>query len=428
MFKKNLILLLAFFLILPAASPAEEAIKGLQSMLESCLKLNPELKGAYHRWQASREAIIYKTALADPKINFRHNLEPVQTRTGEQNQILTISQMLPFPGRQKTAIRLNHLAAQHEKIQYEIRLRDLITEIKKTWAEVYFLSAATRLTGSNQKILKLISDNIATIQKGASLLPVIKVQSQQAQNANDLIRFSEMQRTQIDKLTALTGISSFPESWFVELPRHVVPASEAAIVDYTLKQRLEIVAAENQEKMAKTRLKLAGFENKPDFTIGFSQSFTGSRPDVNGANIVGEGTDPVGVFVQMNLPVWQKKNRSRIREADEKKLEAQAMIEAERTRARAKLTELWFGLANRQRLVKIYEKTILPQARAAFKTSGSVFLQSPEKFSDYLEAANTFYSLQLATLRAETDLFISAAELEKFAGMPLELTSRGDQP
>jgi outer membrane protein TolC len=428
MFKNKLILSFVLLLLLPATNRAEEAKEGLKKLIESCLKHNPELKGTYHRWQAGRKAIVHKTALADPQVNFRHNLEPVQTRTGEQNQVLTISQALPYPGRQKTAIKLHHLLSENDRFHYEIKLRDLISEIKKTWAEVYFLSAATRLTLEQQKIIKLIGDNINSIQTGASLLPVIKVQSQQAQNANDLIRFSELLQTQTDKLRELSGSEIFHKSWFNSLPKHYLPASSTEIFATTFKQRVEILAAENQQKVADTGLKLARFADKPDFAIGFSQSFTGSRPDLNGAFLKGEGTDAKGVFVQMNLPIWQGKNRSRIDEAREKKLEAEANIEAERSKARAKLSELWFNLANRQRLLQIYEDTIIPQARTALETANSVFLQNPEKFADYLETSNTFYSLQIAALRAETDLFISATELEKYSGMPFDLIERGEQP
>lgn len=74
-------------LVICLASPCiyAQTDTGLKALLKGCLNQNPELEAAYHSWQAARETVTGKTSLPDPVVEFRHNLEPVQTRTGEQN-------------------------------------------------------------------------------------------------------------------------------------------------------------------------------------------------------------------------------------------------------------------------------------------------------------------------------------------------------
>lgn len=401
---------------------------GLTILLEGCLEKNPELKTTYHRWKAAEASVVYKTAIPDPVVNFRHNTEPVQTRTGEQNQVLTVSQMLPFPGKQKVAIRLNHQLSQAEELQYEIKFRDLITEIKKSYAEIWFLSNAISASQANSKLIEFMANEGTSSLSSSSLLPILRAQSQLAQSANDLITYSELLEAEKAKMVSLSGIEDLPPEWFSEIPEVEIPKENQQLLESALNQRIEIKSAENMKSISATRLKLAYFNNKPDFTIGFSQSLTGSRPDLDKVYLKGEGMDPVGFFVQMNLPIWGNKNRSRIREAREKKSEAIANLESEENKTRARFSGLWFNLTNRSRLHNLYQQTILPQASQAVVTAQGLFQSDNTKFIDYLETMTTAYAVKIAALRAEADYFISAAELEKWTGIPFAIANKEGQP
>jgi len=407
---------------LPTSSSGQES-NGLTILLESCLQNNPELKASYHRWKASESAIVYKTAIADPMVNFRQNIEPVQTRTGEQKQTLTLSQMLPFPGKQKTAIRLHHQLAQNDKLLYEIKLRDLISEIKTSYAELWFLSRSTEITAANAIIIEFLAAEATANTSSASMIPVLRAQSQLAQTANDQINYSELLEAEKARLTALTGLQRLDAKWFAMLPEYKIVANEKELVEQALINRTEIVAAENSQKIAATKRRLAHFDNKPDFTIGYSKNFTGNRPDLGNVYLKDEGIDSYGFFVQMNLPVWGNKNRSRIKEAREKQAEADAQTAAEKDKTRSSFLKLWYNMTNRRRLHQLYSQTILPQAKTAADTAQSTFTTDKSKFSDYLEAMTTVYAVKIAALRAEADYFISASELEKWVGTPFEIHS-----
>lgn len=419
-YRTYLILTLAALFCLPMALYSQET-NGLSLLLENCLQSNPELGAAYHRWKATSAAVVHKTALADPVVNFRQNIEPVQTRTGEQKQMLTISQMLPFPGKQRTAIRLNQQMSESDRLLYEIKLRDLVTEIKKSYAEIWYLGKALEVTEANARIVEFLAKEVTANTSSASLFPVLRAQSQLAQTANDQINYAELLESEKARLKALTGLQTLESHWFAALPEFKIPDSSEELMELALVSRTELAAAENSKKIAATKLRLAGFENKPDFVIGYSQNITGDRPDLGNVYLKDEGKDSYGFFIQMNLPIWGNKNRSRIREAREKQREADSMVDAEKIRTRASLVKLWFNMTNRRRMHQLYAQTILPQAQNAADTAQSTFTTDKTKFADYLEAMTTVYAIKVAALRAEADYFVSVSELEKWIGKPLEL-------
>lgn len=426
----RLIILLVLTLLTYVSSAFAADTKGLSGltiMLENCIEKNPELRASYHNWKAADSAILYKTAIADPTVNFRHNFEPVQTRTGEQNQVLTISQMLPFPGKQKTSIRLHKQMSQIDKLHYEIKFRDIITEIKKSYAEVWFLLQAIKSAEANARLIELMAKEGISNSSSSSLMPILKAQSQLAQSANDLITYSELLEAEKEKLKALALVEELPEEWFVELPFHKIPENNDELLDQALKNRIEIQVARKSKDISLTRVRLAALENKPDIILGFSQSFTGNRPDLNNVYLKGEGTDPVGVFVQFNLPVWGNKNRSRINEAREKKAEATATLASIKDKTRASFFKLWFNLTNRKRLYQVYGQTILPQAQNAMISAQGLFQKDKTRFADYLEAAATAYAIKIASSRAQADYFISVSELERMIGVPFSLQNE-DNP
>lgn len=421
-YRKYLFSAIFVFLCLLTSLHAEQP-NGLAIMLENCLQNNPELRSVFHRWKTTSAAIVYKTALADPVVNFRQNIEPVQTRTGTQDQVLTISQMLPFPGKQAAAIRLNQQMADNERLLYEIKLRDLIVEIKKSYAEIWFLNRAIEVTEANTRIVEFLAGEASANTSSASLLPVLRAQSQLAQAANDQISYTELLESEKARLKALTGLQNLETSWFATLPEFKISDNNEELMELALASRTEIIAAENTKKIAATRRRLAAFENRPDFVVGYSLNKTGDRPDIGNMYLKDEGKDSYGFFVQMNLPIWGEKNRSRIDEARQKQAEADAMLDAEKVKTRASFFKLWYGMTNRRRLHQLYAQTILPQAQNAADTAQSTFTSDKNRFSDYLEAMITVYAVKIAALRAEADYFISASELEKWVGSPFELQS-----
>lgn len=261
-----------------------------------------------------------------------------------------------------------------------------------------------------------------------NFLPFLKAQSQQAQNANDLINYSELAEVNKSRLTALTGIYDLPDNWFSNLPEIQMPELQNDLRDSIVNKRREILAAEKRVQIAQTGKRLAALNNRPDFTIGYSRAITGNRPDLGGAFLKDQGKDPQGLFIRMNLPVWKKTNRSRIKTARHNFDKRKAELKAEKDNAGAMLSRLWYQVQNRNRLFLIYQNQIIPQAAAAFESAHSVYLNDKSKFSDYLETANTYYSLRIAAARAEADLYADIAELEGFTETVFEISRPESKP
>jgi outer membrane protein TolC len=419
---RRIILGITFILLCISVAYANEPKSlALKEIIEKTFTTNSRLKASYHRWQAGQEAVIKKAALKDPVVTYTLFTEPIQTRTGKQTEAFSLRQQLPFPGKQKARLRLFRRQAKVLKNQYDIQLRNLVVQIKKIYADIWFLFKAIEVAKANSKTVSMIANyaNSASNESGASVISVLRAQSQLAQVENDLLNFSELLQTKLAWLDAISGISSKKITATSILPEIFIPEKISILEKLAIEHRQELQLLAEEIRVSKARLQLANFENKPDFTIGYNLAKIGRRPDLAPGILKNEGKDVHAIVFSMNLPIWGDKNRSRINEARQLKLVAENNEKDLIRITKAEVHELFYSLKNQKRLVEIYSKTVIPQARLAIESAEAEINRGQQKATEMLEAQSVFYSMQLALFKAKADLFKTAAELEKVIGIPL---------
>ena len=60
---------------------------------------NPAIRSAFERWRAAVYRIPQVTELPDPRFTYGYFIEPVQTRTGPQNNRFSLAQTFPWFGK-----------------------------------------------------------------------------------------------------------------------------------------------------------------------------------------------------------------------------------------------------------------------------------------------------------------------------------------
>ena len=88
----------------PAAKFAlpEEKVK-IGDLLRYAYENNPSILAARQGWKATLENYRVATGYPDPQIMVTYFPEPIQTRLGPQDWNASISQIIPFPGKLRTA-------------------------------------------------------------------------------------------------------------------------------------------------------------------------------------------------------------------------------------------------------------------------------------------------------------------------------------
>ncbi|MCC5021487.1 MAG: TolC family protein [Candidatus Synoicihabitans palmerolidicus] len=86
-------------LTLPSIAQDDRASLDTLGYLHQAATHNPDLRAYVLRYDAAQARIPQMAALPDPMLQISHFVESVQTRTGPQENVIMLSQRLPWFGR-----------------------------------------------------------------------------------------------------------------------------------------------------------------------------------------------------------------------------------------------------------------------------------------------------------------------------------------
>ena len=71
----------------------------LEKLIVEALEKNPQIKSAERRWLAAQARPAQVSALPDPMFSYARFGSSVETRVGPQENVFSLSQRIPFPGK-----------------------------------------------------------------------------------------------------------------------------------------------------------------------------------------------------------------------------------------------------------------------------------------------------------------------------------------
>ena len=77
---------------------------------------------------------------------------------------------------------------------------------------------------------------------------------------------------------------------------------------------------------------------------------------------------------------------------------------------------MYFRLNNSERIIKLYQENLIPQALGAIELSETFYKEGESSFSDFIETQSVWYNFQLTLARAESDYGKSIVRLERLVG------------
>jgi cobalt-zinc-cadmium efflux system outer membrane protein len=110
--------------VTPLAAQSPSAPATLSAYLGRAQSANPDLQAYAARFEAAQARIPQARALPDPMLQVTHFAESVQTRTGPQENIIMLSQRVPWFGRLSGREQVANEEA--EAIHYAFQARQLM--------------------------------------------------------------------------------------------------------------------------------------------------------------------------------------------------------------------------------------------------------------------------------------------------------------
>ncbi len=392
----------------------------LGDLVAHAYRENPSIRAAQEAWRAKVESYRLAIALPDPQLNVNYFPDPIETRLGPQDWNLTLSQMIPFPGKLSKSGEVVQADSRIARLKLDQTVQNVILSIRESYHELLYIREAKTVVKQNVQLLdhlRKVSETAYAADR-AVLMDMVKAQSQSGQLRYDMLLLEELEMTEKTRLNGI--LNRAPDAPLGPVKAEALPPIVFGLEE--LYRRAEahqedIRIAGMEVEKADVKIDLARYQNFPDFKFGLFYASIGD-PDVP-VDPDHAGRDAYGVQAGLTLPLWFGKSKARLNVARAEMKKAQAAEQARINDTRTKIRNLFFRLENARRIMKLYREELLPQAARSMEIAETWFQESESTFSDFVETQAVWYNFQLALARARADYGKFLAQLERFVGQSL---------
>ncbi len=390
----------------------------IPSFLKAVYVRNLFLQSVKKELEAKMESYSQVVQLEDILSQFSTFVKELDTQVGNSQNQISIKQSYPFPGALSLKANIAEQEVRIAKEKYEIAIRDTVTQLKETFHEWTYLPQTIQITKEHLNLLREL-EAVASVHfrtgKGG-FNDIIKAQIKIAKLEDDLINLEEEEGVVAAKLAWFFNISTpfsvEPPSFQTLIPIGL-PAPELINVAFQSQQELKLMLEEI--KKSEIAIELAEKKYYPDLSPGFSyfEDRKGSRV----GNVKSSESFETNPDTQPNL--WFGENDAYIREA---KLNYQALwkkLEDHKEGLRFKVKQFFYELDKAERLVGLYEKSLLPLAQKALAVSIAEYKTGKTDFLSLLDAETTLLNFAIDYQRALKNHGQNKARLERLVGKQL---------
>ncbi len=415
--------LLAFGAALPANAQdslpqqAESLATGdiLGPFITEALLNNPALAAQDARFQAAKQTIVSAGALPNPRVQLTHFVESIQTRTGPQEQALSLQQPLPAFG---TLNRKRDIARAQSRAlwqAYAVQQFKLIDQISANALEIAFLEKAIGISKQNIELLERL-ESIAEdkVKSGGDLSDLLRIQVEIERTRDSLAKQQTQYLSLSAALDSARGRTPSGQAtsihWDAPAPLSSDPTQW---LDAISQRSPQLAMLRSIEASQQSRERLAQLAKRPEFTLGLNYIRTGESPNPSTPD---NGKDPWALMVGVSLPIWSKANNA---------LSLQAALETEAINAEIRSLELtllaearsWIAkLEDSQSRIARYEQKLLPLARQSREISESSYQAGKASILELIDSDRSLLTLETEYWRAAADTWLARWKLTTLSG------------
>ena len=175
-----------------------------------------------------------------------------------------------------------------------------------------------------------------------------------------------------------------------------------------LAQRPDVRTLQDRLRAEEASLALAEREYYPDFEVSAAyDTIMGNGPTRDLAPQVG---------VRVNLPVRYAKRYGMLAEAEARLAQRTAELTRQTDQVKFEVRQAYEQVSESDRIVRLYEQTILPPARANVKEAQAAYVNGRVPFLSLIEAQRNVVMLRDRYYEALADSFRRRAALERATG------------
>ena len=392
----------------------------LATLIEEATQANPEVRAARREVEAAEQRIAPAGALNDPMLEVGVLNLPVDTFNFRQDdmtmKMIGLGQRLPYPGKR----RLREEVAEEDATASRHRTREAVNRtVRKVRVAYYDLAlnaTVTRLTLRNRDTLEqLLRIARAKYEVGqGNQAEVLKGELQLSRMSEELIRLAAEQKEAAGELDAALGRAPGQHA-IVPEPLALTPtAAPATALDHELLDaQPQLLGLQSRIARSQKVLDLAAKEYYPDFDFKFAYGQRDRAPDGMSR------PDMVLFTVGINLPVWRSTRLApMVAEAEAMRGQALDLYDAQRNEILMQLHHQSAAAERSLASARLYESTILPQARLAVEASLAAYRVNRLDFLNVLDSQMTVFGAEIAQATAVAGYHKAQAEIDLLTGVP----------
>ncbi len=288
----------------------------LEQYLIQAAENNPGVKASFSEYMASLEQVSQAGSLPDPQLAFAYFIQPVETRNGPQQFLVSLNQMFPWFGTLKTqkgAVE-NMAKAKYEVFQ-ETKSK-LFFDVKSSYYSLYFINKSINKTLETIEILQTFKHlALIKIESGtASAVDGLRVEMEIGDLENKLAYLKDKFNFQQIKFNNLLNTDDDNE---VILPdslwQNSIELSKSSILDSLQQNNHQLLKVDFLLASLQSKEKLARKNGLPKITIGIDYISIGKTDAAMSAD---NGKDAV-IFpkIGVTIPLYRKKYKAMVAEA-----------------------------------------------------------------------------------------------------------------
>jgi outer membrane protein TolC len=292
----------------------------------------------------------------------------------------------------------------------------VVEKVKRAYYELYFVQQAIRITEEDKKQLELIAavvDRKYRVERNVTQQDLLNVQVAVAQLETDLVKLRQQLESTQARLAEQLHLSPDTQVRAVDrLAPEELPGSLADLYRRAIAGRPELREALATIARDQRSVELARLNYYPDLTLGATWVDISS----SGISPVANGRDAVLVGASINVPIYHKRLRAGVREAEAKAVSSARKYDSLKDQTQSEVKDLFAQATSQQELLQLFREEIIPKAQQALEQSISAYQVGKVDFLQMIDNWRDLLRFEITAQRLEAGLRQSLASLARAVG------------
>ena len=391
--------------------PTESGVLRLADVLAEARAHSPTLAAAEARARAAATMPARASAYDDPTLSWETWNAPDFDVGRADNNIVRLSQRLPFPGKRTLAGKIASDDAAIAARAVDTAALEVTTAVKRAFADLWQAHRTRDIYARERTVVeRLVRTTADRYAAGEATQPdVLKARVELSHLGNQVTTAALAVESARAELNAL--VSRPPES-SLGIPED--PPPPALVLDATalttraLETRPEITAQRAAVAREDRAVRLARLNYLPDFEASVSRFVNSDAPD------------GFGGMISLSIPLaYKSKYDAALAEARARQGEATAELRRVEDVVRREVRQAYLRARTATEQHHLYAGLHLPHAEQALEATESAYTTSQVDFLTLLDSVRTIEMTHLEHARAAAEFERAYADLERAVGAEL---------